>query len=124
MSMNDLFSDFVTRVNNAIQADHTSVQVLKNKLIVEVCKKLTTLGYFSKFTVNEQLVEINLNPKLDKMIRVSRPGQRIYGSYLELPKIRGGFGTNIVSTSKGIMTNKECLANKTGGEFLMQVTSL
>jgi small subunit ribosomal protein S8 len=124
MSMNDLFSDFVTRVNNAIQAQHSTVQVLKNKMIVEVCKKLTTLGYFSKFTVNEQTIEININPKLDKLKRLSRPGQRFYGSYTELPKIRDGFGTNIVSTSQGIMTNKECIAAKSGGEFLMQVTSL
>ena len=121
MSMQDLLSDYVARINNSITAEKPTAIVLKSKVIVEVTKKLTKAGYFASFDVEDQAVVVTLAPKLQVVKRISRPGQRIYGSYLELPRINNGFGTNIVSTSKGIMTSKECKEAKLGGEFLLQV---
>ncbi len=121
MSMQDLLSDYVARINNSITAEKPTAKVLKSKVIVEVTKKLTKAGYFASFDVEDQAVVVTLAPKLQIVKRISRPGQRIYGSYLELPRINNGFGTNIVSTSKGIMTSKECKEAKLGGEFLLQV---
>ena len=118
--MQDILSDFVARVNNAKTAQRPTLTVLKSKLIVEVCKKLTTIGYFEKFEDGDREITVHIAPKLYKLKRVSRPGQRIYGSYLELPRVEGGFGTNIISTSKGIMTSKEAKEAKIGGEFLLQ----
>ena len=119
--MQDLLSDYVARVNNSITAEKPTAKVIKSKVIVEVTKKLTKAGYFASFDVENNEVVITIAPKLQRIKRVSRPGQRIYGSYLELPRINNGFGTNIVSTSKGIMTSKECKEAKLGGEFLLQV---
>jgi small subunit ribosomal protein S8 len=121
MSMQDLLSDYVARVNNSITAEKSTAKVIKSKVIVEVTKKLTKAGYFASYDVENNEVVITIAPKLQRIKRVSRPGQRIYGSYLELPRINNGFGTNIVSTSKGIMTSKECKEAKLGGEFLLQV---
>jgi small subunit ribosomal protein S8 len=121
MSMQDLLSDYVARVNNSITAEKSTAKVIKSKVIVEVTKKLTKAGYFASYDVENNDVVITIAPKLQRIKRVSRPGQRIYGSYLELPRINNGFGTNIVSTSKGIMTSKECKEAKLGGEFLLQV---
>ena len=121
MTMQDLLSDYVARVNNSITAEKPTAKVIKSKVIVEVTKKLTKAGYFASFDVENNEVVITIAPKLQRIKRVSRPGQRIYGSYLELPRINNGFGTNIVSTSKGIMTSKECKEAKLGGEFLLQV---
>jgi small subunit ribosomal protein S8 len=121
MSMQDLISDYVARINNSIIAEKPTAKVIKSKVVVEITKKLTTAGYFASFDVEDTDVVITIAPKLQKIKRISRPGQRIYGSYLELPRINDGFGTNIVSTSKGIMTSKECKAAKLGGEFLLQV---
>jgi small subunit ribosomal protein S8 len=121
MSMQDLLSDYVARVNNSITAEKSTAKVIKSKVIVEVTKKLTKAGYFASYDVENNEVVITIAPKLQRIKRISRPGQRIYGSYLELPRINNGFGTNIVSTSKGIMTSKECKEAKLGGEFLLQV---
>jgi small subunit ribosomal protein S8 len=121
MSMQDLLSDYVARINNSITAEKETATVIKSKVVVEVTKKLTTSGYFSSFEVVDNEVVITIAKKLQKIRRISRPGQRIYGSYLELPRINNGFGTNIITTSKGIMTSKECKAAQLGGEFLLQV---
>lgn len=119
--MQDLLSDYVARINNSITAEKPTAVVIKSKVVVEVTKKLTKSGYFASFDVEDNSVVITIAPKLQRIKRVSRPGQRIYGSYLELPRIDNGFGTNIVSTSHGIMTSKECKESKLGGEFLLQV---
>jgi small subunit ribosomal protein S8 len=120
MSMQDILSDFVARVNNSKLAKKDTAVVIKSKLIVEICKKLTTIGYFKGFEAGQYEVTITLAPKLGKLKRVSRPGQRIYGSFNELPKIMDGFGTNIVTTSQGVLTSKEVKEKRIGGEFLLQ----
>lgn len=122
MSMNDLISDFVARVNNTIMVEKTEVKVLKNKLVVDLCKKLTRLGYFESFEPSEREVTINLNlKKVHKLKRISKPGQRVYTSYDTLPRIIGGVGFNLLTTSTGVKTNFEAQKEKVGGELLFQV---
>jgi small subunit ribosomal protein S8 len=122
MSMNDLTSDFAARVNNSIMVEKKEVKVLKNNLILNLCKKLTRLGYFESFESLEREVAINLNlNKVHKIKRISKPGLRVYTSYTNMPKIVGGIGFNILSTSTGIKTSYEAQKEKTGGELLFQV---
>jgi small subunit ribosomal protein S8 len=124
MSMQDLISDFVARINNAIMVEKETVEVLRNNLVVEICKKLTTQGYFNGFKESEdgRTVVVNLNlANLKKLVRVSKPGRRVYVSYENLPKIMNGKGVNLISTSGGVMVSKESKQHKMGGELLMQV---
>ena len=122
MSLQDLTSDFVARINNTLRAGKTESLVLKNKLVTNLCKKLTTLGFVESFKDEGRYLRVSINStKLNKMIRISKPGQRIYVSYDKLPRITGGKGFNIVSTSSGLQTGFETQKNKVGGELVLQV---
>lgn len=123
MSLNDLMSDFVARINNASMVDNTEVIVLKNNLILNVCKKLVTLGFFTGFEELEREVKVSLNSKrLGRLVRISKPGQRIYVTSEKMPKVMGGRGFNILTTSSGILTHVESKSKKVGGELLFQIT--
>ena len=120
--MNDLISDFAARVNNTIMVEKKETKVLKNNLVLDLCKKLTRLGYFEGFEIIEREVLIQLNlSKIHKIKRISKPGLRVYTSYSEVPRIIGGIGFNILSTSTGVKTNFEAQKEKIGGELLFQV---
>ncbi len=120
--MQDLVSDFVARVNNNIMISRSQVVVLKNKTVVNLCKKLTKLGYFIGFIENERTLTVDLNlAKIKKISRISKPGQRIYVPYSDLPKVINGIGWNILSTPGGIKTNFEAKRDKMGGELMMQI---
>jgi small subunit ribosomal protein S8 len=122
MSMQDLVSDFVARINNAVTAGHDTVVVLKNKVVLNIAKKLVRLGYFDSFKEDKNTLEIVLNASsITKLKRVSKPGKRVFVSYKDLPKVDGGRGWNIISTSKGVMTNFEAKNNLSGGELLFQI---
>jgi len=122
MSLQDLMSDFVARVNNAVMVGNESVEVLKNKLVVEVCKKLVALGYFESFEEGERTVTVKLKVDgISKIKRYSKPGHRQYFSYKEFPKIINGIGFNIFTTSKGIKTNIEAKKEQLGGELLFTI---
>lgn len=123
MSMNDLMSDFVARINNARLVGNTEVIVLKNKLATAVAKKLTTLGYLNGFEEGEKnTLVLNLNlTRINAIKRVSKPGQRVYAGATSSPKVVGGRGYNILTTSQGIMTHIEAAKNKAGGEVLFQI---
>ena len=122
--MNDLMSDFVARINNARLAGNTKVVVLKNKLATAVAKKLTTLGYLTGFEVGEDtktlVLELNLE-RIKAIKRVSKPGQRVYAEAAKAPKVVGGRGYNIITTSAGIKTHVEAAKEKVGGEVLFQI---
>jgi small subunit ribosomal protein S8 len=123
MSLNDLMSDFVARVNNALMAGNTEVVVLKNNLVLSVCKKLVTLGFFASFEELEREIKVDLTSKrLNRLVRISKPGQRIYASSYKMPKVMGGKGFNILTTSSGILTHVESKNKKVGGELLFQIT--
>jgi small subunit ribosomal protein S8 len=124
MSLNCLVSDFVARTKNAIRAQKPTYIVIKNNLVTEICKKFVRLGYFTSFEIMEggKTIEININlNKITDIRRVSKPGKRVYTSYQEMPKIVGGIGWNILSTSQGVMTNHEAKTKKVGGELILQV---
>jgi small subunit ribosomal protein S8 len=122
MSMQDLMSDFVARINNTILAKKDKCEVLKNNLTVNVINKLTKLGYFDSFEIKERtvLVAVNLK-KIQKIKRISKPGRRVYSSYQDIPKLFGGRGFYLLSTSKGILTNIESNNSKLGGEILFSI---
>jgi small subunit ribosomal protein S8 len=121
MSMQDLMSDYVARINNSIQSKSPTVNVLKNNLAVAVTTKLTKLGFFASFEIADREVSISLAKKTTKLIRVSKPGRRVYTSYLEIPKLFGGKGFYLLSTSKGVLTNIEAREAKMGGEIILSI---
>jgi len=122
MSMQDLMSDFVARINNAVLAKKNTVHVLKNKVVTESCKKLTTLGYFESFEEDGYDLIVTLKPgKISSITRKSKPGQRVYIKHDEMPKIHGGIGYNIISTSQGVLSHVEAKKLNTGGELLFQI---
>jgi small subunit ribosomal protein S8 len=127
MSMTDPIADLLTRIRNAQLARKTEVSVSSSKLKTALVKVLKDEGYVADFrTASEgakQTLSIELKyfegrPVIDRLERVSRPGLRIYRGKTELPKIQGGLGTAIVSTPKGVMTDKQARAIGQGGEVL------
>jgi small subunit ribosomal protein S8 len=131
MSMTDPIADLLTRIRNAQMARKTEVQVSSSKLKTALVKVLKDEGYVAGFNVvkngDKQTLSIELKyydgrPVIDRLERVSRPGLRIYRGKAELPKIQGGLGTAIVSTPKGVMTDKQARAIGQGGEVLCIVS--
>jgi small subunit ribosomal protein S8 len=121
MSFQDSISDFVARINNALLSNHKITRVRKTKSITSLTKKLVSLKLVDGFSEDGGDLVIQLNPlKLKKLRRLSKPGQRVYVSKEDIIPIINGFGYNIISTSKGIMTDKEVRANKIGGEAMIQ----
>jgi small subunit ribosomal protein S8 len=127
MSMTDPIADLLTRIRNAQLARKTEVSVSSSKLKTALVKVLKDEGYVADFNVKsegtKQTLSIELKyfegrPVIDRLERVSRPGLRIYRGKAELPKIQGGLGTAIVSTPKGVMTDKQARAIGQGGEVL------
>jgi|GEM_PF-560661 len=124
MSLQDLVSDFISRVNNSKLIEKSPVEVIKSNFILELCKKLTKLGFFTSFEQKNNTILVYPNfKKLVKLRRVSKPGRRVYASYKDSFKIFGGFGYIILSTSKGIITNIEAKQEKAGGEAVLEVVS-
>jgi small subunit ribosomal protein S8 len=122
MSMNDLLSDFITRVKNAKLAQKDSVNVKKNKVVLNSTKLLTKLGYFKSFEESGSDILIYINEsRISDIKRVSKPGRRLYFSYKKLPVITRGIGYNILSTSKGLKTNSEAKQEMLGGELIFQI---
>ena len=133
MSMTDPIADMLTRIRNGIQARHDRVELPVSKLKVEIAKILKSEGFIS----NYKLVEENSKPQgtlrlylkysddgepvIHGIERVSRPGRRVYRGKEELPKVLGGLGLAIVSTSKGVLSGAEAAKSGVGGEVLCQV---
>jgi small subunit ribosomal protein S8 len=133
MSMTDPIADFLTRVRNAIHAAHETVEIPASKLKSELARILAEQGYIESFEVVQaqegagQLIQIRLKYTEDRrsaisgLRRVSRPGRRTYVDARHIPKVLGGMGTAIVSTSHGVMTGHDARAAGVGGEVLAQV---
>ena len=126
MSMQDPIADMFTRIRNGQQANKVSVSMPSSKLRVAICNVLKEEGYITNFTVSEDVkpvLEVTLKyfqgEKVIELIeRVSRPGLRIYKKRDELPKVMGGLGVAIVSTSKGVMTERAARKAGMGGEII------
>lgn len=127
MSMSDPIADMLTRIRNAQQAEKSAVAMPSSKLKVAIAKVLKDEGYIEDFSVGEEGGKPTLNvglkyyagrPVIDRIERVSRPGLRIYKGSKEIPKVMNGLGIAIVSTSKGVMTDRSARASGVGGEVL------
>jgi small subunit ribosomal protein S8 len=134
MSMTDPISDVLTRIRNAISASHQTVEVPASKLGTQVARILKEQGYISGYEPRPpdrgrtgDLIEITLRYTEDRqsvisgLRRVSRPGRRTYVDARHIPKVQGGMGTTIVSTSRGVMTGHEARQAGVGGEVVAEV---
>ena len=130
--MTDPIADYLTRVRNAIMAKHRIVEIPASNLKKEITKILFEKGYILnyKFLEDGPQGTIKVALKYDaankvsaikKLIRVSRPGMRKYTGYKDMPRVINGLGIAIISTSQGVMTNKEAAERKIGGEVLCYV---
>ena len=127
MSMSDPIADMLTRIRNAQLAEKTSVAVPSSKLKVSIAKVLKDEGYIEDFAVRDDSgktsLEIGLKyyagrPVIERIERVSRPGLRIYKPAKDIPQVMNGLGVAIVSTSRGVMTDRKARADGVGGEVL------
>jgi small subunit ribosomal protein S8 len=127
MSMSDPIADMLTRIRNGQSAGKTSVLMPASKQKNAIAQVLKDEGYISDFSAAElngkPAIEVALKyfqgePVIEHVKRVSRPGLRIYKSREELPKVRGGLGMAIISTSKGVMTDREARKQGHGGEVI------
>ena len=127
MSMTDPIADMLVRIRNAQAAAKTVVHMPASKLKASIAQVLKDEGYIEGFAVRENdgkpVLEISLKyyagqPVIEKIERVSRPGLRIYKGRDDLPKVMNGLGVAIVSTSKGVMTDRKARASGVGGEVL------
>ena len=134
MSMTDPIADFLTRVRNAIGAAHETVEVPASKVKSELARILQEQGYIESWSVVPapaggagQVIPIRRKYTEERrsaitgLRRVSRPGQRNYVDARHIPKVLGGMGTSIISTSSGVMTGHDARAAGVGGEVLAQV---
>ncbi len=131
MSVTDPIADYLTCVRNACRAKHRKVEVPSSRLKVEIAKALLREGYISNFKVLEDqrqgILRIYLKYQdqersvISGLKRVSTPGRRVYLRKTEIPRVLGGLGSTILSTSHGVMTDKEARQKGLGGEVLAQV---
>ena len=134
MSMTDPIADLLTRIRNAAAAQHHDVTIPASRLGQEIARILREQGYIEAYEVHDpaegrpgQELTITLKytqarkPVISGIQRVSRPGQRTYVDHAHIPRIQGGMGTAIMSTSKGVMTGHDARIQGIGGEVVAQV---
>jgi small subunit ribosomal protein S8 len=139
--MNDSVADFLTRIRNAIKADHDDVLIPSSRLNRELARLLKQEGYIEDFSVEQmhrqagsrpsraefETLRVRLkytqdrDPVISGLKRVSKPGRRQYSTARELPKVQGGMGTAIITTSRGVMTAYEARREGVGGEVVAYV---
>jgi small subunit ribosomal protein S8 len=131
MSHTDPIADMLARIKNAIMAEHKDVTIPLSKTKREIIKVLKREGYISDYKIDKSafppriIIDLKYKNKKDNVIadvkRVSKPGRRIYAGVDDIPKVLGGLGIALLSTSKGIMTGRECEKKNIGGEVLLYV---
>ncbi len=129
--MTDPIADMLTRIRNAIAANHTRVDIPGSKLKLEVARILKEEGYINSFTTKGEGIKYMIRvflrydakgvSSITHLSRVSRPGRRVYVGSADIPRVLGGYGINIVSTSQGLMSGKQARRDKVGGEILAEV---
>ena len=128
MQITDTIADLLTRIRNAISAKHETVEVPASNMKKAIVQILLDEGYINKFVVSEDgkqgMIKIFLKytetkkPAITGLKKVSKPGLRIYSSVEDMPKVMKGLGIAIISTSKGIMTDRKARRENVGGEVL------
>jgi small subunit ribosomal protein S8 len=138
MSVSDPVADFITVIRNGVRSRKPSVESPFSNMKASICKILSDEGFIDGWEVLEvtnhkgtkfKLLRVNLRyadelmriSPLNQLERVSKPGRRVYVSRRELPRVRGGFGLSILSTSHGVMSDKQARKQNLGGELLLQV---
>ena len=131
MSVTDPIADMLTRIRNANAASHQTVSMPSSKKLVEIARVIKEEGYISDYEViskkpqDELVITLKYGAKKAKVIRgirrISKPGLRIYAGKDELPRVLGGLGTAVVSTSKGVMTDRDARIAGVGGEVLAYI---
>jgi small subunit ribosomal protein S8 len=129
--MTDPIADMLTRIRNAIAANHSRVDIPGSKLKLEIARILKEEGYINNFVTKGEGVKYVIRiflrydakgiSSITHLSRVSSPGRRVYVGSGEIPRVLGGYGINIVSTSRGLMSGKKARQEKVGGEILAQV---
>lgn len=126
----DPVADLITRIRNAIAVGKTEIRVPTSKLKFAVAEKLQKTNYVEKVELEKaeprDILHVVINnegenARINEISKVSTPGRRIYAGVAEIPRVKSGRGTVLVSTSKGIMTGQEAVKNKLGGEILVRV---
>ena len=130
MMVNDTIADMLTRIRNANQMKYAKVSVLNTKMTREIARILKEEGYINDYSSNEETKMLDLSLKYGEnkkervitgLKRISKPGLRVYAKHDELPRVLNGLGIAIISTSKGIMTDKEARNAGLGGEVLAYI---
>ena len=129
--MTDPIADMLARIRNAVSAKHSRVDIPASKLKLEIARILKEEGYINNFVVKgegaKKVVRIFLRydargtSSITHLERVSKPGRRVYVGSHEIPRVLGGYGVNIVSTSRGLMSGKMARKENVGGELLAKV---
>ncbi|MBW7944335.1 30S ribosomal protein S8 [Patescibacteria group bacterium] len=128
--MNDPIADMIIRIKNALMARHETVVVPHSRVKEEISKILVANNYVESYQVEKKAPQSDLVfklryvgkvPAITDVKRVSKPGRRVYTTSAKIPKALGGYGITVVSTSKGIMTDKEARKQNVGGEVLCQI---
>jgi small subunit ribosomal protein S8 len=134
--MTDPIADMLTRIRNAVRARHTRVDVPASSLKLEIARILEGEGYIQGFKVvdvptpggtpvKHLRISLKYGPRGERVIsgieRVSRPGRRVYFGHDDVPRVLGGLGTSILTTSRGVMTGREAVRTGVGGEVLCNV---
>src|SRR5215470_4207648 len=129
--MTDPIADMLTRIRNALGARHQKVDVPVSKLKLEIARILREEGFINNYKLigdgarKSIRIYLRYGPKgeqvVSKLERISRPGCRVYTASARIPKVLGGLGINILSTSRGLMTDRQARREKVGGELLCRV---
>ncbi|MBO6126985.1 MAG: 30S ribosomal protein S8 [Clostridia bacterium] len=131
MRVTDAIADALTRIRNALSAHHISVEIPASNVKIAILKILCNEGYLKKFVVSEDgkqgMVKVFLKYNHDQtaaincLKRISKPGMRVYAKTDALPKVIGGLGIALISTSRGIMTDRRARKSRLGGEVLAYI---
>ena len=131
MSMSDPIADMLTRIRNAIMASYTTVDIPSSRLKINIAKILKSEGFIKNYKMmpNRTQGRIRIFLKYDEngesviggMKRESKPGRRLYSKSDKIPKVLNGFGINILSTSKGVITDGQARKSRVGGEILCSI---
>ncbi len=131
MNVTDPIADMLTRIRNATTAHKDTVSMPSSKVLAEIARVLEEEGYIESYSVEDTepqktlTITLKYGPKKTRVIRglrrISKPGLRIYSSVDELPRVLGGLGTAVVSTSKGVMCDRDARAAGVGGEVIAYV---
>ncbi len=131
MAVTDPVADLLTRIRNANSAGHDHVEVPASRLAVEIIKILQSEGFIKNYELvkdqaqNRVRISLKYGPRREKVItnlkRVSKPGLRVYSKRGDLPRVLGGLGIAIISTSKGVVTDRQARQLRVGGEVLCYV---